>query len=152
VKAGLASVAGFGAVAPPPYTGKQFGSGRVDYRYSDKTRSHPLSHDGNRNQRPLRRRHSYASIEPRFEQELGDQYLPGRDQRHQPQSGNDLRFSYQYWQNGTIPAPCNGDINGFCAGAGGPEVFYLNSVNFSLGNNLTRRRAAICAASHYRIT
>ena len=42
---------------------------------------------------------------------------------------------YGYWQNRNIPAPCDGDINGYCIGAGGPEVFYLNSVNFALGNN-----------------
>ena len=28
-----------------------------------------------------------------------------------------------------------GDVNGNCIGADGPEIFYLNSVNFALGNN-----------------
>jgi outer membrane receptor protein involved in Fe transport len=40
-----------------------------------------------------------------------------------------------YWRNRNSPAVCDGDINGNCIGIGGPEIFYLNSVNFALGNN-----------------
>ena len=40
-----------------------------------------------------------------------------------------------YWRNRNTPAACEGDVNGNCIGAGGPEIFYLNSVNFALGNN-----------------
>jgi len=135
VKPDLASVAGFGAVAPAPYTGKQL-SGRVDYRYSDK---HSLfirySHDGNRNSGPFAAGTPTLPSNHVSNKNWVDQYLLGVTSVISPRVVNDLRFSYQYWQNRNIPAPCNGDINGFCAGAGGPEVFYLNSVNFSLGNN-----------------
>ena len=48
---------------------------------------------------------------------------------------NEFRFSHMYWKNRNTPAPCEGDINGNCVGSGGPEIFYLNSVNFALGNN-----------------
>ena len=48
---------------------------------------------------------------------------------------NDFRFSHMYWQNRNTPAECEGALNANCIGAGGPEIFYLNSVNFALGNN-----------------
>ena len=48
---------------------------------------------------------------------------------------NEFRFSHMYWKNRNTPAACVGDPNSACLGAGGPEVFYLNSVNFALGNN-----------------
>ncbi len=48
---------------------------------------------------------------------------------------NDLRFSHMYWRNRNSPAGCEGDVTGNCIGSGGPEIFYLNSVNFALGNN-----------------
>jgi hypothetical protein len=64
-----------------------------------------------------------------------DQYLLGVTSVLRPNVINDFRFSFGYWQNRNIPAPCSGDVNGNCIGAGGPEVFYLNSVNFALGNN-----------------
>src|SRR5262245_56946044 len=131
----LASVARFSTIAPAPYTGKQL-SGRVDYRYNDK---HSLfirySHDGNRNSGPFTAGIPTLPSNHVSNKNWVDQYLLGVTSVLSPRVVNDLRFSYQYWQNRNIPAPCVGDINGFCVGAGGPEVFYLNSVNFSLGNN-----------------
>jgi hypothetical protein len=135
VQPDLASVAGFATVAPAPYTGKQL-SGRVDYRYNDK---HSLfirySHDGNRNSGPFNAGVPTLPSNHVSNKNWVDQYLLGVTTVISPKVVNELRFSYQYWQNRNIPAQCNGDVNGFCAGAGGPEVFYLNSVNFSLGNN-----------------
>jgi hypothetical protein len=131
----LASVAGFATIAPAPYTGKQL-SGRVDYRYNDK---HSLfirySHDGNRNSGPFTAGVPTLPSNHVSNKNWVDQYLLSVTSVLSPKVVNDLRFSYQYWQNRNIPAPCVGDVNGFCAGAGGPEIFYLNSVNFSLGNN-----------------
>ncbi len=135
VRPDLDSVAGFGTVAPAPYTGKQL-SGRVDYRYNDK---HSLfirySHDGNRNSGPFTAGIPTLPSNHVSNKNWVDQYLLGVISVISPRVVNDLRFSYNYWQNRNIPSPCNGDINGFCVGAGGPEVFYLNSVNFALGNN-----------------
>jgi len=135
VQPDLASVAGFATIAPAPYTGKQL-SGRVDYRYSDK---HSLfirySHDGNRNSGPFTAAIPTLPSNHVSNKNWVDQYLLGVTSVLSPRVVNDFRFSYQYWQNRNIPAPCNGDINGFCVGASGPEIFYLNSVNFALGNN-----------------
>ena len=135
VQPDLPSVAGFRTIAPAPYTGKQL-SGRVDYRYSDK---HSLflrySHDGNRNSGPFAAGTPTLPSNHVSNKNWVDQYLLGVTSVINPRVVNDLRFSYQYWQNRNIPASCDGDINGFCVGAGGPEVFYLNSVNFALGNN-----------------
>ncbi len=135
VQPDLASVAGFGTITPAPYRGKQL-TGRVDYRYSDK---HSLfirySHDGNRNTGPFTAAIPTLPSNHVSNKNWVDQYLLGITSVINPRVVNDLRFSYHYWQNRNIPAPCNGDINGFCVGAGGPEVFYLNSVNFALGNN-----------------
>ncbi len=131
----LPSVARFATIAPAPYTGKQL-SGRVDYRYNDK---HSLfirySHDGNRNSGPFAAGVPTLPSNHVSNKNWVDQYLLGVTSVLSPRVVNDLRFSYQYWQNRNIPAPCNGAIDGFCVGAGGPEVFYLGSVNFALGNN-----------------
>jgi len=135
VQPDLASVARFATIVPAPYTGKQL-SGRVDYRYNDK---HSLfmrySHDGNRNSGPFTAAIPTLPSNHVSNKNWVDQYLLGVASVINPRVVNDLRFSYQYWQNRNIPAPCGGDLNGFCVGAGGPEVFYLNSVNFALGNN-----------------
>src|SRR5215475_7731627 len=135
VQPDLASVAGFATIAPAPYTGKQL-TGRVDYRYNDR---HSLfirySHDGNRNSGPFTAGIPTLPSNYVSNKNWVDQYLLGVTSVISPRVVNDLRFSYQYWQNRNIPTPCNGDINGFCVGAGGPEVFYLSSVNFALGNN-----------------
>jgi Carboxypeptidase regulatory-like domain len=135
VQPDLPSVAGFATVTPAPYTGKQL-SGRVDYRHNDK---HSLfirySHDGNRNSGPFTAAIPTLPSNHVSNKNWADQYQLGVTSVISPRIVNDLRFSYYYWQNRNIPAPCDSDINGFCAGAGGPEVFYLNSVNFALGNN-----------------
>lgn len=131
----LPSVARFATLTPAPYTGKQL-SGKVDYRHSDK---HTLfirySHDGNRNTGPFTAAIPTLPSNHVSNKNWVDQYQLGLTSVINPRVVNDLRFSYFYWQNRNIPAPCNGDINGFCVGAAGPEVFYLNSVNFALGNN-----------------
>jgi hypothetical protein len=135
VQPDLPSVAGFATIAPAPYTGKQL-SGRVDYRYNDK---HSLfirySHDGNKNSGPFAAGTPTLPSNHVSNKNWVDQYLLGVTSVLSPRVVNDLRFSYQYWQNRNIPAPCNGSIDGICVGAGGPEIFYLNSVNFALGNN-----------------
>jgi hypothetical protein len=133
VQPDLPSVAGFGTLAAAPYRGKQF-SGRVDYRYNDK---HSMfvrySHDGNTNSGPFG-----IPVPPSnfvSNKNWVDQYLLNVTSIISPRVVNDFRFSYQYWQNRNIPAPCSGSATGNCIGTGGPEVFYLNSVNFALGNN-----------------
>jgi Carboxypeptidase regulatory-like domain len=135
VQPDLTSVARFATVAPAPYTGKQL-SGRVDYRYNDK---HSLflrySHDGNRNSGPFTAAIPTLPSNHVSNKNWADQYQLGVTSVISSRVVNDFRFSFQYWQNRNIPAPCSGDLNGFCAGAGGPEVFYLNSSNFALGNN-----------------
>ena len=80
-------------------------------------------------------RHSCASVELRVEREL---CRPAARRHHQHLSGtlvNDFRFSHMYWRNRNSPAGCVGSLNSNCIGANGPEIFYLNSVNFALGNN-----------------
>jgi hypothetical protein len=129
----LPSVSGFSTIATAPYRGKQF-SGRVDYRLNDKHSGFiRYSHDGNRNSGPFG-----IPVPPSnfvSNKNWSDQSILGITSSFTPNLVNDFRFSYGYWQNRNIPAPCDGDINGNCIGAGGPEVFYLNSVNFALGNN-----------------
>jgi hypothetical protein len=65
---------------------------------------------------------------------------------------NEFRFSHMYWKNRNTPAACVGDPNGTCLGAGGPEVFYLNSVNFALGNNFNSPQGATCTGIRSRTT
>jgi hypothetical protein len=133
VQPDLPSVASFGTVAPAPYKGKTFGF-RIDDRLNDKHSGFiRYSHDGNTNSGPFG-----IPVPPSnfvSNKNWVDQYLLGVTSVLKPNVVNDLRFSYQYWQNRNIPAPCSGDITGNCIGSGGPEVFYLNSVNFALGNN-----------------
>jgi hypothetical protein len=128
VQPDLPSVAEFGTLATAPYLGKQL-SLRLDYRVNDK---HSLfarySHDGNRNSGPFG-----IPVPPSnfvSNKNWSDQSLLGVTSLLTSNLVNDFRFSYFYWQNRNTPAPCNG-----CLGGGGPEVFYLNSVNFALGNN-----------------
>ena len=130
VQPDLPSVKAFGTIAPAPYTGRQY-DGRVDYRLNDK---HSIfvrySHDGNRNSGPFTA--AIPTVPSNFVSNKNwvDQYLLGVSSILNTRVVNDLRFSYQYWQNRNLPATCNG-----CVGQGGPEVFYLNSVNFAIGNN-----------------
>ena len=128
VQPDLLSVSEFGTLASAPYLGKQF-SGKVDYRINDR---HSMfvrySHDGNRNSGPFG-----IPVPPSnfvSNKNWSDQSLLGVTSVLSAKVVNDFRFSYFYWQNRNIPAPCNG-----CLGEGGPEVFYLSSVNFFLGNN-----------------
>jgi hypothetical protein len=133
VQPDLPSVAAFGTMAPAPYRGKQF-SGRVDYRYNDKESMFVrYSHDGNTNSGPFGVPTPPSSFVSN--RNWVDQYLLGVTSIANPRIVNDFRFSFQYWQNRNNPAPCNGDVNSNCIGAGGPEVYYLGSVNFVLGND-----------------
>jgi len=133
VQPDLNSVSGFGTIAPAPYVSRQI-SGRVDYRFNDKQSMFiRYSHDGNTNAGPFG-----IPVPPSnfvSNKNWVDQYLMNVTSVINERVVNDFRFSYNYWQNRNIPAPCDGNINGNCLGFGGPEVFYLNSVNFALGNN-----------------
>jgi hypothetical protein len=130
VQPDLPSVATFATIAQAPYRGKQL-SGRVDYQVKNQ---HSLfvrySHDGNRNSGPFTA--AIPTVPSNFVSNKNwvDQYLLGANSILSPNIVNDFRFSYQYWQNRNIPATCGG-----CVGEGGPEVFYLSSVNFAIGNN-----------------
>jgi hypothetical protein len=128
VQPDLPSVAGFSTLSSAPYLGKQY-SGKVDLRINDKhTAFVRFSHDGNSNSGPFG-----IPVPPSnfvSNKNWADQSLLGITSVLKVNVVNDFRFSYGYWQNRNIPAPCNG-----CLGAGGPEVFYLPSVNFALGNN-----------------
>ncbi|HEY7288455.1 MAG TPA: carboxypeptidase regulatory-like domain-containing protein [Vicinamibacterales bacterium] len=133
VQPDLPSVAGFGTLAPAPYNGHQL-SGRVDYHINDR---HSLfarySHDGNTNSGPFG-----TPVPPSnfvSNSNYVDQELVGLTSILSGSLVNDFRFSHMYWKNRNTPASCAGDVNGNCVGAGGPEIFYLNSVNFALGNN-----------------
>jgi hypothetical protein len=133
VQPDLPSVSAFGTLAPAPYVGNQL-SGRVDVRLSDKhTLFGRYSYDRNTNSGPFG-----IPVPP-------SNFVSNKNQVHQQLMGitsvlsstmvNDFRFSHMYWRNRNTPAACEGDVNGNCLGAGGPEIFYLNSVNFALGNN-----------------
>ncbi len=133
VQPDLPSVAKFGTLAPAPYRGKTFGF-RIDARLNDKHNAFiRYSHDGNSNAGPFG-----TPVPPSnfvSNKNWVDQYLLGVTSVLRSNVVNDFRFSFGYWQNRNIPAPCSGDVNGNCIGSGGPEIFYLNSVNFALGNN-----------------
>ncbi len=133
VQPDLPSVASFSTLAPAPNVGNQ-ASGRVDVRANDK---HSVfgrySHDRNSNSGPFGTPvppSNFVSNRNRV-----DQQLFGITSVFTPTLVNDFRFSHMYWRNRNTPAECEGDINGNCIGFGGPEIFYLNSVNFALGNN-----------------
>jgi hypothetical protein len=133
VQPDLASVAAFGTLAPAPYVGNQL-SGRLDYRVNTK---HTLfvrySHDGNSNSGPFG-----TPVPPSnfvSNDNWVDQQLLGVTSILSGSLVNDLRVSHMYWRNRNTPASCAGDVSGNCIGSGGPEIFYLNSVNFALGNN-----------------
>ncbi|MGQ0733350.1 MAG: carboxypeptidase regulatory-like domain-containing protein [Acidobacteriota bacterium] len=133
VQPDLPSVAAFGTLAPAPYDSNTL-SGRVDYSMSAR---HSLfgrySHDGNTNSGPFG-----TPVPPSnfvSNKNFVDQQLLGITSVLGPTLVNDFRFSHMYWRNRNSPAQCEGDINANCIGFGGPEIFYLNSVNFTLGNN-----------------
>jgi hypothetical protein len=133
VQPDLPSVAGFGTLAAAPYIGKQL-NGRLDYRINNK---HSLfarySYDGNTNSGPFGipvPPSNFVSNDNNVQQQLlgVTSVLSGT-------MVNEFRFSHMYWKNRNEPASCVGDVSGNCIGSGGPEIFYLNSVNFALGNN-----------------
>jgi hypothetical protein len=133
VQPDLRSVAGFGSLAEAPYTGNQF-SGRFDYRFGDKTSLFVRSsYDGNRNAGPFG-----TPVPPsNFVSNKNNVYstLVGVTTILTNRLVNDFRFSHMYWKNRNEPAACGQDVTGNCIGGGGPEIFYLPSVNFALGNN-----------------
>ena len=135
VQPDLPSAAAFGTIAAAPYYGRQF-SGRVDYLHNDKHSGFVrYSHDGNRNSGPFTAAVPVPPSNFVANKNWVDQYLLGVTSTLSTNVVNDFRFSYFYWQNRNIPAPCVGDPNGICIGAGGPETTFVGSVNFQLGNN-----------------
>ncbi|HEU4391233.1 MAG TPA: TonB-dependent receptor, partial [Blastocatellia bacterium] len=135
VQPDLPSVAQFRTLVPAPYLGTQL-SARADYRITDKhTAFLRFSYDGNKNSGPFTAAIPTLPSNHVSNKNFVTQGLLAVTSILSPTVVNDLRFSYGYWQNRNIPSPCTGDPNGFCVGTGGPEVFYLNSVNFALGNN-----------------
>jgi Carboxypeptidase regulatory-like domain len=133
VQPDLKSVAGFGTEAKAPYKGRQL-SGRVDYRFNSRhTLFARYSHDGNTNSGPFG-----TPVPPSnfvSNKNYVDQQIVGITSTLTNSLINDFRFSHMYWRNRNEPAACAGDLNGNCIGESGPEIFYLNSVNFALGNN-----------------
>lgn len=133
VQPDLKSVAGFGTQAKAPYKGRQL-SGRVDYRFNSRhTLFARYSHDGNTNSGPFS-----TPVPPSnfvSNKNYVDQQIVGITSILSTSLVNDFRFSHMYWRNRNEPAVCAGDPNSNCVGENGPEIFYLNSVNFSLGNN-----------------
>jgi hypothetical protein len=104
VQPDLPSVAGFGTLAPAPYRGKTFGfriDGRLNEKHSGFIR---YSHDGNTNAGPF----GIAVPPSNFVSNKNwvDQYLLGVTSVLSPNVVNDFRFSFGYWQNRNIPAPC----------------------------------------------
>jgi hypothetical protein len=133
VQPDLPSVAGFATLAPAPYTSNQ-ASGRIDFHPGGK---HSMfvraSYDQNTNSGPFGTPvapSNFVSNKNNVDQELF-----GLTSVLSSTLVNDIRFSHMYWKNRNTPAACDGDLNSNCLGTGGPEVFYLNSVNFQLGNN-----------------
>ena len=130
VQADLPSLQFFNSVSNAPYRGKQIGV-KMDYRISEKhTAFFRYSHDGNTNSGPFG-----TPVPPSnfvSNSNYVDQFTLGVTSVLRPTLVNDLRFSYWYWQNRNMPAPCPG-----CPGVGGPEIFFagVGSTNVQLGNN-----------------
>ena len=133
VQPDLPSVAGFGTLAAAPYDAN-LASARFDYHPGGKHSLFArLSYDGNTNSGPFGTPvapSNFVSNNNNVSTEL-----VGVTSVLSSSFVNDFRFSHLYWKNRNTPAGCSGDLNGNCLGTGGPEVFYLNSVNFQLGNN-----------------
>ena len=128
VQPDLPSLSALGTIAPAPFHGQTL-SAKFDYQVNAKnTLFVRYSHDGNNNSGPF----GIAVPPSNFvaNKNWSDQSLLGLTSVLTPSVVNDLRFSYWYWQNRNIPAPCGG-----CLGSGGPEVFVVGSNNFVLGNN-----------------
>src|SRR5262245_12334384 len=133
VQPDLPSVAGFSTLAPAPFNSHQV-SARTDFRLKDQhTLFARYSYEHNSFSGPFA-----APVPPSnfvFNQNEAHQALIGITSVLSPTLVNEFRFSYMYGKNRNIPAPCEGDINGNCIGAGGPEIFMLDSVNFQPGNS-----------------
>jgi hypothetical protein len=128
VQPDLPSLAGLTSVSTAPYHGKTL-SAKFDYHINEKNSMFiRYSHDGNNNSGPF----GVPTPPSNFVQNVNwsDQSLLGFTSVISPTLVNDMRFSYWYWQNRNIPAPCQG-----CPGYGGPEVNIVGSNNFLLGNN-----------------
>lgn len=124
----LPSLSALGTLSQAPYHGKTL-SAKLDYHLSDKTSLFVrYSHDGNNNSGPFGQPVPPSNFVDN--KNWSDQSLLGLTTVFSPAVVNDLRFSYWYWQNRNIPAPC-----GDCLGYGGPEVNVIGSNNFLLGNN-----------------
>jgi len=128
VEPDLPSLRNLGAAASAPYDGKTL-SAKFDYHVNLKnTLFVRYSHDGNNNAGPFG-----VPVPPSNyvqNKNWSDQSLLGLTTILTPAVVNDLRFSYWYWQNRNNPAPCNG-----CPGEGGPEIYFVGSNNYVLGNN-----------------
>jgi hypothetical protein len=125
----LPSLAIFASAAQAPAASRPFGL-KLDYHLSARNSAFlRYSHDGNRNLGPFGTPvppSNYVS-----NKNWVDQYTLGVTSVLSPAVVNDFRFSYWYWQNRNIPAPCGG-----CVGEGGPEVtFFGITSNTVLGNN-----------------
>jgi hypothetical protein len=133
VQPDLPSVAGFSTLAPAPYISNQ-ASGRIDIHPGGK---HSFfgrySYDGNTNSGPFGTPVAPSNFVSNNNHV--DQQLFGWTSVLSSSIVNDVRFSHMYWKNRNTPADCSGDPTTLCMGTGGPEIFYLNSVNFQLGNN-----------------
>ncbi len=133
VQPDLPSVAGFSTLAAAPYKSNQ-GSGRIDIHPGGKHSFFGrVSYDGNTNSGPFGTPVAPSNFVSNTNNV--DQELFGWTSVLSSSLVNDIRVSHMYWKNRNTPYSCGGDINGNCIGTGGPEVFYLNSVNFQLGNN-----------------
>jgi hypothetical protein len=125
----LPSLAIFASAASAPAASRPFGV-KFDYHMNPRNSAFlRYSHDGNRNQGPFG-----TAVPPSnyvANKNWSDQYTLGVTSVLTPSVVNDLRFSYWYWQNRNIPAPCGG-----CVGEGGPEVMFFGvTSNVVLGNN-----------------
>ena len=125
----LPSLRFFASAAPAPAASRPFGV-KFDYHINAKNTAFlRYSHDGNTNQGPFG-----TPVPPSnyvANKNWVDQYTLGVTSVLSPAIVNDFRFSYWYWQNRNIPAPCGG-----CVGEGGPEInFFGITSNTVLGNN-----------------
>lgn len=125
----LPSLAIFASAAPAPATARPFGV-KFDYRMNDKNTAFlRYSHDGNTNQGP------FGSPEPPSNfvanRNWVDQIVLGFTSVLRPTMVNDLRTSYEYWQNRNDPAPCGTSFD--CRG---PEITFAGvTSSLVMGNN-----------------
>jgi len=124
----LPSLAIFASAAPAPATARPFGV-KFDYHINDKNTAFlRYSHDGNTNSGP------FGSPEPASNfvsnHNWVDQYVLGVTSVLRPTIVNDMRFSFEYWQNRNDRFSCTDFA------CGGPEItFVVPSSSLILGNN-----------------